>query len=128
MKKTVVLLFLSVVFLAALPGCKKILEVRPESSITEEIYFKNEGDFEPYLTGIYTYMRTLANNLTYGTERSEELVSASNSRFSVAWSQLITPSSGAVNYNTWYQAIGHCNLLLARIEGFSFGSEDNKKW
>ncbi len=108
-------------------GCKKILEVKPESSITEETYFKNEGDFEPYVTGIYTFMRTFANNVTYGTERSEELVAASNARFSVAWSHIITPTSGAVNYNEWYRGIGHCNLLLARIADFPFSSPDVKK-
>lgn len=108
-------------------GCKKILEVTPQSSITEENYFKNEGDFEPYVTGIYTSMRSFANNITYGTERSEELVAALNSRFGVAWSQIITPSSGAINYNDWYKAIGNCNLLLAKIVDFPFSSPDSKK-
>lgn len=108
-------------------GCKKILEVTPQSSITEEMYFKNEGDFEPYVTGMYTFMRSFANNITYGTERSEELVAAQNSRFGVAWTQIITPSSGAVNYNDWYKAIGNCNLLLARIKDFPFSSADTKK-
>lgn len=108
-------------------GCKKILEVTPQSSITEEIYFKNEGDFEPYVTGIYTFMRLFANNVTYGTERGEELVAAQNSRFGVAWTQIITPSSGAVNYIDWYRAIGNCNLLLERIKDFPFSSEDSKK-
>ncbi|MBX3253992.1 MAG: RagB/SusD family nutrient uptake outer membrane protein [Chitinophagaceae bacterium] len=101
-------------------SCEKILEVTPQSSITEENYFKSEGDFEPYVTGIYTFMRTFHNNVTYGMERGEELISASNSRFGVAWSQIITPSSGAINYNDWYRAIGHCNLLLTRIENFDF--------
>ncbi len=118
---SIVLLFI------ILQGCKKILEVKPESSITEAVYFKNEGDFEPYVTGIYTFMRSFANNVTYGTERSEELIFASNSRFGVAWSQIITPASGAVNYNEWYRAIGHCNLLLERINDFPFSSMDNKK-
>ncbi|HET9277761.1 MAG TPA: RagB/SusD family nutrient uptake outer membrane protein, partial [Flavitalea sp.] len=117
---------LSVVLLMT-SGCKKILEVTPQSSITEETYFKNEGDFEPYVTGIYTFMRSFANNITYGTERSEELVAAQNSRFGVAWTQIITPSSGAINYNDWYRAIGHCNLLLERIKDFPFSSEDTKK-
>jgi hypothetical protein len=114
-------------FLVLTTGCKKILEVTPQSSITEETYFKNEGDFEPYLTGIYTFMRSFANNVTYGTERSEELIAALNSRFGVAWTQNITPSSGAINYNDWYRAIGHCNLLLARITDFPFSSADAKK-
>jgi len=108
-------------------GCKKILEVTPQSSITEETYFKNEGDFEPYVTGIYTFMRTFANNISYGTERGEELVAALNSRFGVPWTQIITPSSGAVNYNEWYKAIGHCNLLLMKIQDFSFASNPDTK-
>src|SRR5687768_16327693 len=120
------LLMLPLLFLMS-AGCKKILEVTPQSSITEEVYFKNEGDFEPYVTGIYTFMRGFANNITYGTERSEELVAAQNSRFGVAWTQIITPSSGAINYNDWYRAIGHCNLLLMRIEDFPFSSENDKK-
>jgi starch-binding outer membrane protein, SusD/RagB family len=114
-------------FLVFTTGCKKILEVTPQSSITEEIYFKNEGDFEPYVTGIYTFMRSFANNVTFGTERGEELVAALNSRFGVAWTQVITPSSGAINYNDWYRAIGHCNLLLDRITDFPFSSADTKK-
>jgi hypothetical protein len=127
MKKIIQFVIIPAFLLFMAAGCKKILEVKQQSSITEEIYFKNEGDFEPYVTGIYTFMRSLANNITYGTERSEELVAASNSRFGVAWSQIITPSSGAVNYNEWYRGIGHCNLLLARIADFQFSSPDVKK-
>jgi starch-binding outer membrane protein, SusD/RagB family len=118
------ILFASFLFTA---GCKKLLEVTPQSSITEATYFTSEGDFEPYVTGIYTSMRTFANNITYGTERSEELVAASNSRFTTAWSQILTPATGAVNYNDWYKAIGNCNLLLQKIKDFTFSSADNKK-
>jgi hypothetical protein len=123
MKNIIIIITLSV-FLA---GCDKLLEVDPQSNITEETFWQNEGDFEPYLTGVYTYMRTLANNITYGTERSEELVSALNSRFGVAWSQNITPSSGALNYNDWYKAIGHCNLLLDKIKAFEFASNPDTR-
>ncbi len=122
MKKLLIFIVFPVSLLILLGGCKKILEVDPQSSITDASYFQNEGDFEPYVTGIYTYMRTFADNITYGTERSEELVAGSNSRFGVAWTQIITPSSGAVNYNDWYRAIGNCNLLLEKIKDFQFAS------
>jgi hypothetical protein len=126
--KKITLIIIAIVSLSAIsPGCKKLLEVDPQSSITDEVFFKNENDFEPYVTGIYTYMRLFANNIVYGTERSEELVAALNSRFGVSWSQIITPSSGAINYNDWYKAIGHCNLLLKKIEGFSFASNPDAK-
>ncbi|MBE7179261.1 MAG: RagB/SusD family nutrient uptake outer membrane protein, partial [Mucilaginibacter polytrichastri] len=114
-------------FATGFSGCKKLLEVDPQSAITEQVYFKSEGDFEPYLNGIYTIMRALSNNVTYGTERGEELTSASNSRFTVAWTQIITPTSGAVNYNQWYQGIGNCNLLIDKANSFSFSNEDLRK-
>ncbi|HEU4555287.1 MAG TPA: RagB/SusD family nutrient uptake outer membrane protein [Chitinophaga sp.] len=103
-------------------GCTDILEVTPQSDITEQVFFKNESDFEPNVAGIYTVLRSLANNVTYGMERGEELISASNSRFTVAWSHTLSPSSGAVNYAEWYRGIGHCNLLLDKIKGFSFST------
>lgn len=126
MKNIITISILSIGLLA-LTGCDKLLEVDPQSTITEETYWQNEGDFEPYVTGIYTYMRSFANNITYGTERGEELVSALNSRFGVAWSQTISPSSGAINYNDWYKAIGHCNLLLEKIKGFAFASNPDTR-
>ena len=127
MKNKSIALFLPVCLLVTLSGCKKILEVNPLSSITDATYFHSEGDFEPYVTGIYTFMRTFANNVTYGTERGEELIQASNSRFTVAWSQVITPSSGSINYNDWYKAIGNCNLLLEQIKDFPFASNPDTR-
>lgn len=126
--KKIILTLISVFLLSAiLPGCKKLLEVNPESSITEAVFFKNENDFEPYVTGIYTSMRRFSNDIIYGTERSEELVAALNSRFGIAWSQILTPTSGAINYNNWYKAIGNCNLLLSKIEAFPFASNPDAK-
>ncbi|WP_089913292.1 RagB/SusD family nutrient uptake outer membrane protein [Chitinophaga rupis] len=127
MKKLCLKILMVFLSAAVLSGCKSILDVTPQSSITEQVFFKNEGDFEPNLVGIYTVMRSLANNVTYGTERGEELISASNSRFTVAWSHTLSPSSGAVNYAEWYKGIGHCNLLLDKIQGFAFNSNPDLK-
>jgi hypothetical protein len=127
MQKLFNILIVPACLLVLSTGCKKMLEVTPQSSITEQTYFTSEGDFDPYLTGIYPSMRTLANNVTYGTERSEELVPALNSRFTTAWSQILSPSTGALNYNAWYQAIGNCNLLFDKIKSFSFSSAPDTK-
>jgi hypothetical protein len=119
-------------------GCEKLLEAKTESVITDADYFQNESDFEPYVAGIYMYLRGsartgpqsitgVANNIIYGTERSEELVPALNSRFNQAWTQNLSPTSGAFDYSTWYKAIGNCNLLLAKIADFPFTNENNKK-
>lgn len=128
MKKIIIKTVVVALLIAVLPGCEKLLEVKPESSITEEIYFKNEGDFEPNVTGIYTYMRELVNNDLYGEQRSEELVNGPNARLSSAvWGQLLSPTNGALAYNGWYTAIGHCNLLLEKIKGFDFASNPDTK-
>ena len=127
MKKIINIFLLSACVFPAFTGCKKILDVAPQSSITEQNYFTSQGDFEPYVTGIYTQMRSLANNITYGTERSEELIPALNSRFTTAWSQIISPSTGALDYNAWYKAIGNCNLLLYKIQDFSFADAPDTK-
>lgn len=115
-------IFLFSLLLASLAACTSILDTKPQSSITDENYFSNEGDFEPYVTGIYPFMRFFANNVTYGTERGEELVPALNSRFGTAWNQILSPTTGAINYNDWYKAIGNCNLLLEKIAPFPFTS------
>lgn len=127
MKRFLLTIPVIVIIAMVFSGCKKILEVDPQSRITGEVFFHNEGDFEPNLVGIYTVMRSLANNVTYGTERSEELVSALNSRFTVAWSHTLSPSSGAINYAEWYRGIGHCNLLLLKINDFPFSSNPDLK-
>lgn len=116
-----------ILLLALLTSCDKLLEVKPQSQITEQVFFQNEGDFEPNVIGIYTVLRSIANNVTYGAERSEELISATNSRFGVAWSQTLSPSNGAVNYSEWYRGIGHCNLLLEKIKAFPFSSNPDLK-
>src|SRR5581483_9691912 len=118
-------------------GCDKLLDVKPQSQITEQVYFQSEGDFEPYVIGTYVYIRGsaktgpsgitgLANNVTYGTERSEELINGTNARLGQAWTQNITPTTGAVDYSQWYKAIGNCNLLLSKITGFTFSNTSNK--
>ncbi|HVU56169.1 MAG TPA: RagB/SusD family nutrient uptake outer membrane protein [Puia sp.] len=127
MQKLVYILFLSAALSTLATGCKKMLNVTPKSSITDQNYFTSEGDFDPYVTGIYTSMRSLANNVTYGLERGEELIPALNSRFSTAWSQILSPSTGALDYNPWYKAIGNCNLLLYKIQGFSFADAPDTK-
>ncbi|WP_316785041.1 RagB/SusD family nutrient uptake outer membrane protein [Pedobacter frigiditerrae] len=110
----------------SLTSCEKLLDVKSESQITDQVYFKSEGDFAPYVTGIYVPMRSFANNIVYGTERSEELTNAFNARLSTAWSQILSPTVGAVNYGSFYSAIGHCNLLLEKIKTFEFANQATK--
>ena len=53
MKNIFIIIILAIVF----SGCDKLLEVTPESQITDQVYFESEGDFDPYVAGIYIYLR-----------------------------------------------------------------------
>jgi starch-binding outer membrane protein, SusD/RagB family len=128
MKKLVLKIGAAALLFAVLPSCKKLLDIKSESSITEQVYFKSENDFEPNVTGIYTYLRSLVNNDFYGEQRSEELVNGPNSRLnSAVWGQNLSATNGALDYGGWYTAIGHCNLLLEKIKGFEFASNPDTK-
>ncbi|WP_345949618.1 RagB/SusD family nutrient uptake outer membrane protein [Mucilaginibacter sp. PAMB04274] len=108
--------------LAGTTSCNKLLDVTPQSQITGQVYFKSEGDFDPFVIGNYASIRAFANSFTYGTERSEELAQGPNSRLTSVWLQTITPTTNAFNYNGQYRAIGASNLLLEQIEPFQFSS------
>jgi hypothetical protein len=120
MKKIYIIAAIILLMGTVFTSCNKLLEVTPQSQITEQVYFKNETDFEPYVIGTYTSIRAFANSLLYGDERSEELINGSNSRLTTAWSQILSPTVGAINYNGQYKAIGNVNLLLDKIEPFNF--------
>ncbi|MGF7037532.1 hypothetical protein M2273_000766 [Mucilaginibacter lappiensis] len=122
MKKIYIIPAIIILVTAVCTSCKKLLEVTPQSQITDQVYFKNETDFEPYVVGTYTSIRSFANSVLYGTERSEELINGTNSRLSTAWSQILSPTVGAINYNGQYKAIGNVNLLLSKIEPFNFSN------
>jgi hypothetical protein len=122
MKKIFLAASLMGLMLGAFTSCKKLLDVTPQSQITGQVYFKNEGDFEPFVIGNYTSIRAFANSFTYGTERSEELAQGPNSRLTSVWLQTITPTTNAFNYSGQYRAIGASNLLLDQIESFSFSN------
>jgi hypothetical protein len=122
MKKIFTAASLVALMLTGLTSCKKLLDVTPQSQITVQVYFKNESDFEPYVIGNYTSIRAFANSITFGEERSEELIQGPNSRLSTVWAQQLTPTVNTLNYNGQYKAIGACNLLLAQIEPFAFSN------
>lgn len=108
-----------------LSACEEILEVKPRSEITDQVYWENEGDYEAYLTGIYNNFRTRMNELAFGEDRSESFVQGVLPRFSVYWSQVITPENSR-DWTDYYGLIGHTNLLLEKIESFPFSNENHK--
>lgn len=119
---------ITIVMALSFQSCEKLLEVTPDSSITEQTYFTSEADFEPYLVGTYTFMRTFSNFDIYGSQRGDEYVNGINSRLNAAANlHQLSATNGAVDWQQWYTAIGNCNLLLDKIQKFSFASNPDSK-
>lgn len=111
-----------VIILMYAASCERLLDVDVKSDITDQTYWRNEGDFTNYLVGMYSQYRSLMNEQAFGEDRSELYVQGYLPRFSAYWSQVIT----AENTRDWlnfYSFVGHANLLLSKAEGFSFSNQ-----
>jgi hypothetical protein len=106
-------------------SCKDLLDVDIRSSITGQNFWQSENDFYPYVTGIYNRMRSHMDNFAFSEDRSEMWKQGYNARFSDYWAHKIT----AANTGDWtslYGTIGHCNLLLEKIEPYAFSNAATK--
>ena len=92
-------------------GCEKILDAPPVSSITNESYWKAEGDVLGYMTGINADFRNLLNTTLYFEDRSDVFVLGLEGATSTAWAQNLT-SANAPNWINFYNLIHHCNLVI----------------
>jgi hypothetical protein len=105
-------------------GCTKMLDAPPESSITNESYWKAEGDVTGYMTGINADFRALLNSTTYFEDRSDVFVAGLEGPVSEEWAQNLTPLN-APNWIEFYNVIHHCNLLLKNAPTITTGSQPN---
>jgi len=106
-------------------SCDDMLDVTIRSSITGEIFWQTENDFSPYVTGIYNRVRSHIDGFAFTEDRSEMWKQGYNARFSNYWAHNITPSNTG-DWTSLYGTIGHCNLLLEKIEPFAFVNANNK--
>lgn len=102
-------------------SCEDMLDVTIRSSITGENFWKSEGDFEPYLNGIYARFRSHNDYLGFGEDRSEMWKQGMNARFTSAWAHNMQPGN-TVDWTGYYGTIGHCNLLLEKMDAWQFSN------
>ena len=136
MKYKIIILIL--VVCGASTGCKKFLEVTPETQLTSETFFKTESDFQQAVNATYTPMRTIYNtekflttemhsdnayyyrNTLFGaTEQQENLAD-----FAITVSgNLTTNSHVLIQYRLYYQMISRANQILTTIDEVDFAEE-----
>ena len=105
-------------------GCKKILDAPPVSSITNESYWKSEGDVTGYLTGMNADFRNLLNTTLYFEDRSDVFVLGLEGATSTAWAQNLT-ATNAPNWINFYNLIHHCNLVIKYAPTITTGTAAN---
>ena len=105
-------------------GCDKILDAPPVSSITNESYWKAEGDVTGYMIGINADFRNLLNTTLYFEDRSDVFVLGLEGPNSNAWAQNLN-SVNAPNWINFYNLIHHCNLVLKYAPTITTGSTAN---
>lgn len=139
MKSVKKILTYSAVLLISMASCTSMLELDPTSQISNQSFWKTEGDVTGALTGMYVRLRTQANgNLqAWGELRSEvfgpSLAGAAGLQLfyfnELDRSNVGTrAANGSVN-STWvgmYTVIHDANLLLKYAPAIPFSSDDAK--
>jgi starch-binding outer membrane protein, SusD/RagB family len=110
-----------------LSGCKKWLDTKPISQVSEEDLFKTEAGFEESLNGIYTrcsggdlygfelsfgFPEVLAQNYTFPAQDYQKYQQTAN--YNYLDGDFIQRKDAA--FRGLYNAIVNCNLLLSNLE------------
>lgn len=123
--KTKILKFSLIIISLVTFSCEDLLDTTIRSSITGQNFWQNENDFTPYLMGIYNRFRSNMDYMGFNEDRSEMWKQGYNARVTPYWSQNIT-AANTVDWTTYYGTIGHCNLLLEKIEPWTFSNPATK--
>lgn len=109
------------IFAMILISCEDFLNIVPESSVTTDILYKTDKDFQDAMTGCYASLRSAYSNMyVFGDVRSDDAWHALGNNVTMnAINNFAERSSESVFANTWrdyYQVISRANLILTRIE------------
>lgn len=114
-----------IVLLFGISACNDYLDVVPKSEITSTSFWKEAGDAEAYLIGIYDRLRDITNTTLYGEDRSDTFDPGYIGPTSEAWAQSLLPSN-APSWSGDYNLIYHVNRLLQEMENLEFSDQSMK--
>lgn len=138
MKSYITLLLLSGILFT---GCTKFLDMKPETALTSETFFKNESDFKQAVNAAYVPLRPIFNdrawvlgemhsdntyyprNILFGAVDATENVAdfaMPNSASTVAGVTLTTNGHVLNQYRLDFQIIARANQILSTIDQVEF--------
>ncbi len=99
-------------------NCNDLLDVGIYNSITNNNYWKTEGDVTGYMTGIYNNFRDVMNSSYHFEDRGDAFEPGLEGSVSDAWSQVLTDGNAPL-WRNYYNIIHHCNLVIKYAPGIS---------
>ncbi|MDR6785524.1 hypothetical protein ABIE26_004234 [Pedobacter africanus] len=107
-------------------ACKKWLDVKPKTEVSEDVLFQDEQGFKDALTGVYTQM---GSRSMYGKELTMGLMDVLSQNYNVSLNTNAYYQAGRYNYadagiktkidgfwNNSYKAIANLNNVLGQID------------
>lgn len=126
MKKHILLASLMAsVTLLGFNSCDDVLDVAPESSITDANYWQNSDQFDAFYYGVYSQFRSLGSNFyCMGEPRAdfftgETAWGGESPNATLPMNDLKPTSAGISNYGGAYTVINQINLLIMNAENSS---------
>lgn len=135
MKKISFPILLSLLFTFATSCSKTELDLAPVSSITDSNFWKSAEQWESFVVGIHSRLRTHTFNLfVLGGMRADEFGDTSfggestNNRERLWLNTINVSNPGVSGYGDFYSNINQINLLIQKTEETTLLSEANKSY
>lgn len=122
---------LSALVLLFMPSCKKFIDINPVSTVSVDLVYKTDKDFQDGVTGCYAVLQAeYANFWQYGDVRGDDTKSGLVSNLPVSdMDKFILNNDADILIGTWrnyYKVINRANTILAKISDATTAAVPNK--
>lgn len=130
--KKLYFLILVIITIAFIEGCESVLDLSPVSSVTESNYWKTPEQFQTFITGIHTRLRTHSFTLEQLGEFRSDIYSETSDGSIVyeRWhlNTLNATETGITGFGGFYTNINQINLFIAKTLPSNLMTSANKNY
>jgi hypothetical protein len=110
------LLFSLVLILSLFSGCKKLLDKRPDSSLTRNDFFRTESDANAALIGVYDALQACVSQFWLWGESRGDLVASTDLTNGYPYFQLFDNTTlPMMKWDLPYQLIARANVVITDV-------------
>lgn len=116
--KTISISFSLVLVMSLLSGCEKMLDKRPDSSLTRNDFFRTESDANAALIGVYDALQACVSQFWLWGESRGDLVASSDLTNGYPYFQLFDNTTRPIlKWDLPYQLIARANVVITDVPG-----------